>query len=195
MRTGASSLANAASALRTGRPARGRGDRPGSGRKTAPQPGRLIWGSSWPRTATDERQRISDPQVYAAGDGLTGLNQIGVAKAQAEIAAIDIHHDLRRGEQLCLTVLVASGGIRTGIDSAGTVKAQAKEIGEEELARAMQQAVEEGYRLDREMTELAEGGVNPEALQQSGQQSSGQAGSAGPLAFFTRRTAQNARRL
>lgn len=56
----------------------------------------------------------------------------------------------------------------------GTVKALAHEIGEEELARSMQQAVEEGYRLDREMTELAEGQVNPEALQQSNQQQSGQ---------------------
>ena len=54
----------------------------------------------------------------------------------------------------------------------GTVKALAKEAGEEQIARAMEKAVDEGYRYDREMTELAEGRVNPEALQAgSGQES------------------------
>ena len=55
------------------------------------------------RIVTDRRQRTSDPQVLAAGDVFTGLNQIGVAMAQAEIAAMDIHNDLRRHERLCLT--------------------------------------------------------------------------------------------
>lgn len=55
------------------------------------------------RIKTDQRQRTSDPQVYAAGDVVTGLNQIGVAMAQAEIAAMDIHNDLRRRERLCLS--------------------------------------------------------------------------------------------
>lgn len=48
----------------------------------------------------------------------------------------------------------------------GTVKAIAGEMGEQELAQAMQRAVDEGYRWDREMTELAEGRVNPSAMEQ-----------------------------
>ena len=54
------------------------------------------------RIVTDEKQRTSDSRVYAAGDVVTGLNQIGVAMAQAEIAAMDIHNVLRRRERLCL---------------------------------------------------------------------------------------------
>ena len=39
----------------------------------------------------------------AAGDAVTGLNQIAVAMAQAEVAAVDIHNALRReeGRTLC----------------------------------------------------------------------------------------------
>jgi ferritin-like metal-binding protein YciE len=46
----------------------------------------------------------------------------------------------------------------------GTVKAMAGQTGEQDLAQAMQRAVEEGYEWDREMTELAEGRINPAAL-------------------------------
>lgn len=54
------------------------------------------------RIRTDSHQRTSEPQVYAAGDVVTGLNQIGIAMAQGEIAATDIHNTLRREENLCL---------------------------------------------------------------------------------------------
>jgi thioredoxin reductase (NADPH) len=54
------------------------------------------------RIVTDARQRTSDPRIYAAGDAVTGLNQIAVAMAQGEIAAVDIHNRLRRSEGLCL---------------------------------------------------------------------------------------------
>ncbi|MBP1807424.1 NAD(P)/FAD-dependent oxidoreductase [Rubellimicrobium aerolatum] len=55
------------------------------------------------RFLTDAHQRTSVPGVYAAGDAVTGLNQIAVAMAQAEIAAVDIHNALRReeGRTLC----------------------------------------------------------------------------------------------
>ncbi len=53
------------------------------------------------RIITDQRQRTSDAQVYAAGDAVTGLNQIGVAMAQAEVAAMEIHNSFRRRENLC----------------------------------------------------------------------------------------------
>jgi thioredoxin reductase (NADPH) len=54
------------------------------------------------RIETVAHQRTSEPGVYAAGDVVTGLNQIAVAMAQAEIAAVDIHNELRRSEKLCL---------------------------------------------------------------------------------------------
>ncbi len=50
------------------------------------------------RIAVDDRQRTSNPRCYAAGDIVTGLNQIGVAMAQGEVAAVDIHNRLRAAE-------------------------------------------------------------------------------------------------
>ena len=47
----------------------------------------------------------------------------------------------------------------------GTVKAIAREMGEEQLAKAMERALEEGYKLDEELTRLAESRINPEALE------------------------------
>jgi ferritin-like metal-binding protein YciE len=47
----------------------------------------------------------------------------------------------------------------------GTVKAVATEMGEHELAGAMQRALEEGYNWDRELTDIAERRVNPSAVQ------------------------------
>jgi thioredoxin reductase (NADPH) len=54
------------------------------------------------RIVTDECQRTSADGVYAVGDVVTGLNQIGVAMGQAEIAAVHIHNRLRRAERRCL---------------------------------------------------------------------------------------------
>ena len=54
------------------------------------------------RIMTDSSQRCSVAGCYAAGDAVTGLNQIAVAMAQAEIAAVDIHNHLRETEGLCL---------------------------------------------------------------------------------------------
>jgi thioredoxin reductase (NADPH) len=54
------------------------------------------------RLITDAKQRTSVPGLYAAGDAVTGLNQIAVAMAQAEIAAVDIHNALRRVERMTL---------------------------------------------------------------------------------------------
>lgn len=53
----------------------------------------------------DRHQRTSVPMVWAAGDVVTGLNQIAVAMAQAEIAATDFHSVLRRREGLSLTTV------------------------------------------------------------------------------------------
>jgi thioredoxin reductase (NADPH) len=55
------------------------------------------------RIITDALQRTSVPGCYAIGDAVTGLNQIAVAMAQGEIAAVDIHNAMRRMESRCLT--------------------------------------------------------------------------------------------
>ena len=55
------------------------------------------------------------------------------------------------------------------IASWGTVKAMASETGEQELAQAMERAIKEGYQWDEEMTQLAEGRINPKAVGQSAQ--------------------------
>lgn len=54
------------------------------------------------RIMTDAHQRTSIDACYAIGDIVTGLNQLGVAMAQGEIAAVDIHNRLRAKEGLCL---------------------------------------------------------------------------------------------
>ncbi len=54
------------------------------------------------RIVTDDHQRTSIDGCYAAGDIVTGLNQLGVAMAQGEIAAVDIHNRLRAREGLKL---------------------------------------------------------------------------------------------
>jgi thioredoxin reductase (NADPH) len=54
------------------------------------------------RFVTDEKQRTSEQGVYAAGDAVTGLNQLAIAMAQAEVAAVDIHNALRREERRTL---------------------------------------------------------------------------------------------
>lgn len=48
------------------------------------------------RIPTDQHQRTNVERFYAAGDVVTGLNQLGVAMAQGEIAAVAVHNDLRR---------------------------------------------------------------------------------------------------
>lgn len=55
------------------------------------------------RIVTDDHQRTTIDRCYAAGDIVTGLNQIGVAMAQGQIAAVDIHNRLRIEEGLALS--------------------------------------------------------------------------------------------
>jgi thioredoxin reductase (NADPH) len=54
------------------------------------------------RLLTDARQQTSRANCFAAGDAVTGLNQIAVAMAQAEVAATSIHNDLRQVDGRCL---------------------------------------------------------------------------------------------
>lgn len=53
------------------------------------------------RIQTDPHQQTSIPGVFAAGDVVTGLNQIAVAMAQGEIAATHVHNLLRLQEGRC----------------------------------------------------------------------------------------------
>lgn len=46
----------------------------------------------------------------------------------------------------------------------GTVKAMARQSGDEQLAKAMERAIKEGHQWDEKMTQMAEGQVNPAAL-------------------------------
>jgi thioredoxin reductase (NADPH) len=55
------------------------------------------------RIETGARMETSVECCFAAGDAVTGLNQIAVAMAQGEIAAVAIHNRLREREGLCLT--------------------------------------------------------------------------------------------
>lgn len=54
------------------------------------------------RIRTDAHQETSVPNVFAAGDVVTGLNQIAVAMAQGEIAATHVHNKIRLHERRCL---------------------------------------------------------------------------------------------
>jgi thioredoxin reductase (NADPH) len=55
------------------------------------------------RIVAGDHQQTSIEGCYAIGDIVTGLNQLGVAMAQGEIAAVDIHNRLRAREGLCLS--------------------------------------------------------------------------------------------
>lgn len=50
------------------------------------------------RIKVDAHQQTSADGVYAIGDVVTGLNQLGVAMAQGEIAAVAIHNRLQKAE-------------------------------------------------------------------------------------------------
>lgn len=50
------------------------------------------------RIKVDAHQKTSTKGVYAVGDVVTGLNQLGVAMAQGEIAAVSIHNYLTKAE-------------------------------------------------------------------------------------------------
>ncbi|RFB85530.1 pyridine nucleotide-disulfide oxidoreductase [Rhizobium leguminosarum bv. trifolii] len=48
------------------------------------------------RIKVDAHQATQIPGLYAAGDVVTGLNQLGVSMAQGEIAAVAVHNRLRQ---------------------------------------------------------------------------------------------------
>jgi ferritin-like metal-binding protein YciE len=72
---------------------------------------------------------------------------------------------------------VAIGGVQSlehyCIATWGTVKALAREMGDQQLVQVMEKALDSGKRLDSQLSDLAEGRVNPAAMQQSGQSGMG----------------------
>jgi thioredoxin reductase (NADPH) len=64
------------------------------------------------RLQTDAQQQTSIPGLYAAGDVVTGLNQIAVAMAQGEIAATAVHNAARRVEGRSLSGRTRPAGKR-----------------------------------------------------------------------------------
>jgi ferritin-like metal-binding protein YciE len=50
----------------------------------------------------------------------------------------------------------------------GTVKALARQMGDQQVASVMEQALDSGKRFDSELTRIAEQRVNPSAMQQGG---------------------------
>ena len=77
---------------------------------------------------------------------------------------------LKAVEQPDLKEAVAIGGLQSlehyCIATWGTVKALAKEIGANDIAKTMERALDSGKRLDSELTRIAESRVNPAATQQ-----------------------------
>lgn len=55
------------------------------------------------RIAVNDHQETSVEGCFAVGDVVTGLNQLAVAMAHGEIAAVTIHNRLRAGEGLALS--------------------------------------------------------------------------------------------
>lgn len=62
------------------------------------------------RIPTDDHQQTTVPGLFAAGDLTTGLNQIGTAMGQAQIAASRIHSILRTAEGRALAPVPQEGG-------------------------------------------------------------------------------------
>lgn len=80
-------------------------------------------------------------------------------KTPTEFLALELSH-IKDAEQQESELLRKMAGEADGQSGPGPERV-AKQAGEEQIARAMEKAVDDGYRYDREMTELAEGRVNP----------------------------------
>lgn len=77
------------------------------------------------RVMTGEGQETSIPGVFAAGDVVTGLNQIGVAMAQGEVAAVAIHNRLRAAEGLVAQTVRGQAARGVGEQAGGQAGEQA----------------------------------------------------------------------
>lgn len=89
-------------------------------------------------------------------------------------------NDVQTPEMKQAVIIAGAQGLQHYCIAAwGTVKALAREMGEQELVQAMERAVEEGYRWDEEMSQVAEGRASPEALEESDQGGSRQMAAGG----------------
>ena len=106
------------------------------------------------------RESIED--LDGAGDGQENAAARGLIEEQKKLL------DEVQSPELTQAALIA--GVQKiehyCIAAWGTVKALGREMGEEELEEFMQQALDEGHQLDRELTELAESRINPAAMEE-----------------------------
>ena len=117
----------------------------------APSPVRIAWFSQWPSSIDLRPDEDKKLLVVHQQDIQAVVNALWKGGAEAVTIA-----GLQKLEHYCIAAW-------------GTVKSMAQECGEQQLAKAMERALEEGYEWDREMTRLAEQGINREALSQGGQ--------------------------
>lgn len=92
----------------------------------------------------------SEPRNEAARGLIAEAEKIVQQTKSAEVRQAAIIAAVQKLEHYCIA-------------SWGTVRALAKEIGEKELVERMQGALDEGYRWDRQMSELAQRRINPAA--------------------------------
>jgi ferritin-like metal-binding protein YciE len=117
----------------------------------------------------EEGERVLD----AVEQGLETVN--GGSKGRSNAAARALIEETQKLLQEVQTPEMKQAAMIAGaqklehycIAAWGTVKALASECGQNELAREMERAVEEGYRWDEEMSDLAESRINPEAIEAS----------------------------
>jgi ferritin-like metal-binding protein YciE len=115
----------------------------------------------------EEGERVLD----AVEQGLEAVN--GGSKGRSNAAARALIEETQRLLQEVQTPEMKQAAMIAGaqklehycIAAWGTVKALASECGQNELAREMERAVEEGYQWDEEMSDLAESRINPEAIE------------------------------
>lgn len=114
-------------------------------------------------------QGVGDPQNHAARgiiqEGRTLLSEIDDPTLKEAIAIGSI----QSLEHYCIATW-------------GTVKALAREMGEQQIVEVMQRALDSGKQLDQELTRVAESRVNPEAIEAGQSQGGAMSGAEGPQA-------------
>jgi ferritin-like metal-binding protein YciE len=105
-------------------------------------------------------QGAGDPQNHAARgiiqEGRTLLSEIDDPNLKEAIAIGSV----QSLEHYCIATW-------------GTVKALARQMGEQQIVEVMQRALDSGKQLDQELTQLAESRVNPQAMEEGQSRSQG----------------------
>lgn len=123
--------------------------------------------TSWSTSSTQEGARVLGEVERALKTLNGGSEQAGESAARGLIDRTRAHVEAAQTPEMKRAVIIAGAQKleHYSIAAWGTVKALARELEAEDLAQAMETAVEEGYRWDAEMSDLTESRVNPEALE------------------------------